>query len=155
MYANGDTIFNTSGGGTRITLGYNGVITGDGGGLSNISVSAGSQIVNGTSNVSVALDGNVTAGIGGTADMLVLSTDGANVKNKVFIDNPDGNVLLDPNVAFNSDTFTNITRGEYDSGASLSSLNTAIVTDNYAGTGQFSQVMYANTATGQIAQGLK
>ena len=110
-----------------------------GGGLSNISVSAGSQIVNGTSNVSVALDGNVTAGIAGTADMLVLSTDGANVKNKVFIDNPDGNVLLDPNVAFNSDTFTNITRGEYDGTASLSSLNTAIVTDNYAGTGQFSQ----------------
>jgi len=37
MYSNGDTTFNTSGGGTPITLGYNGVITGDGGGLSNIA----------------------------------------------------------------------------------------------------------------------
>jgi len=155
MFGNGQVTFNYAGGGTPITLGKNGVITGDGGGLSNISVSAGSQIVNGTSNVSVALDGNVTAGIAGTADILVLSTDGANVKNKVFIDNADGNVLLDPNVAFNSDTFTNITRGEYDSGTSLSSLNTAIVTDNYAGTGQFSQTMYANTAAGQTAQGPK
>ena len=181
MYANGDVVFNSSaesynpsGPNEPVTVHGNGLVTanaftastgnitatagqfvGDGGGLSNISVSAGSQIVNGTSNVSVALDGNVTAGIAGTADMLVLSTDGANVKNKVFIDNPDGHVLLDPNVAFNSDTFTNITRGEYDGTASLSSLNTAIVTDNYAGTGQFSQVMYANTAAGQIAQGPK
>tara|TARA_R110002124_G_scaffold12162_1_gene57885 strand:+ start:852 stop:4607 length:3756 start_codon:yes stop_codon:yes gene_type:complete len=181
MYANGDVVFNSSaesynpsGPNEPVTVHGNGLVTanaftastgnitatagqfvGDGGGLSNISVAAGTSIVNGTSNVSVALDGNVTAGIGGTADMLVLSTDGANVKNKVFIDNADGNVLLDPNVAFNSDTFTNITRGEYDSGASLSSLNTAIVTDNYAGTGEFSQIMYANTAAGQIAQGPK
>ena len=155
MYANGDTIFNTSGGGTPITLGYNGVITGDGGGLSNISVSAGSQIVNGTSNVAVALNSDVTAGVGGVADVLTLTTTGANIKTSLFVDNTDGNVLVDPNVAFNSDTFTNITRGEYDSGTSLSSLNTAIVTDNYAGTGQFSQVMYANTAAGQTAQGPK
>ena len=156
MFGNGQVTFNYAGGGTPITLGKNGVITGDGGGLSNISTTAGSQIVNGTSNVDIATSGaNVTVGVNGTADMLVISDAGANVKNKVFIDNADGNVLLDPNVAFNSDTFTNITRGEYDSGTSLSSLNTAIVTDNYAGTGQFSQTMYANTAAGQTAQGPK
>ena len=153
MYANGDTIFNTAGGGTPITLGYNGVITGDGGGLSNIAVAAGTSIVNGTSNVSVALDGNVTAGVGGVADVLTLTTTGANVKTSLFVDNTDGNVLLDPNVAFNSDTFTNITRGKWD--GTKSTLNTALVTEDYAGTGQFSQIMYANTTAGQIAQGPK
>ena len=155
MFGNGQVTFNYAGGGTPITLGKNGVITGDGGGLSNISVSAGSQIVNGTSNVAVALNSDITAGVGGVADVLTLTTTGANIKTSLFVDNTDGNVLVDPNVAFNSDTFTNITRGEYDSGTSLSSLNTAIVTDNYAGTGQFSQVMYANTAAGQTAQGPK
>jgi len=80
MFANGDTIFNTAGGGTPITLGYNGVITGDGGGLSNISSSAGSKIINGTSNVDIgSLNGNVTVGVGGVGDVLKLTTTGANV----------------------------------------------------------------------------
>ena len=70
MYANGDTTFNASGGGTPITLGYNGVITGDGGGLSNISATAGTQIVNGTSNVSVALNSNVTVGVNNFTNVL-------------------------------------------------------------------------------------
>jgi len=153
MYANGDTIFNTSGGGTPITLGYNGVITGDGGGLSNISTSAGTSIVNGTSNVAVALNSDITAGVGGVADVLKLTTTGANIKTSLFVDNTDGNVLVDPNVAFQSNTFTNLTRGKWD--GSKSTLNTALVTDDYAGTGQFSQIMYANTTAGQTAQGPK
>ena len=54
MYANGDTIFNTSGGGTPITLGYNGVLTGDGGGLSNVSTGAVGNLSSLTVNDSVA-----------------------------------------------------------------------------------------------------
>ena len=70
MYGNGDIAFNTTGGGTPVTIGYNGVITGDGGGLSNISATAGTQIVNGTSNVSVALNSNVTVGVNSFTNVL-------------------------------------------------------------------------------------
>ena len=70
MYGNGDIAFNSSGGGTPVTIGYNGVITGDGGGLSNIASSAGTQIVNGTSNVSVALNSNVTVGVNSFTNVL-------------------------------------------------------------------------------------
>lgn len=75
MYANGDTTFNSSGGGTPITLGYNGVITGDGGGLSNISTSAGSKILNGTSNVDITTSGgNITMGVAGFTNVLDVGT---------------------------------------------------------------------------------
>ena len=70
MYGNGDIAFNTTGGGTPVTIGYNGVITGDGGGLSNIAGSTGTQIVNGTSNVSVALNSNVTVGVNNFTNVL-------------------------------------------------------------------------------------
>ena len=49
MYANGDVKFNSSGGGTPVTIGFNGVITGNGSGLSNVTASS---IENGTSNIS-------------------------------------------------------------------------------------------------------
>ena len=52
---------------------------GDGGLLTNIAVSAGTSIVNGTSNVAVGLNGNVTLGIGGTANVLVVTPTGANI----------------------------------------------------------------------------
>ena len=82
MYANGDTTFNSSGGGTPITLGYNGIITGDGGNLSNINGAnvvglSTSSISNGTSNVDIAtVDGNIDMSVGG-ANVAVFSTTGA------------------------------------------------------------------------------
>ena len=82
MYANGDTTFNSSGGGTPITLGYNGIITGDGGNLSNINGAnvvglSTSSISNGTSNVNIAtVDGNIDMSVGG-ANVAVFSTTGA------------------------------------------------------------------------------
>lgn len=52
---------------------------GDGGLLTNIAVSAGTSIVNGTSNVAVGLNGNITVGVGGSPNVFVVSNAGANV----------------------------------------------------------------------------
>ena len=46
---------------------------GDGGLLTNIAVSGGTAITNGTTNVATGLNGNVTFGINGTANVLVVS----------------------------------------------------------------------------------
>jgi len=63
-----------------------GVFNGDGGGLSNIAAAnvvgalSTSRISNGTSNVDIAtVDGNITVGVGGTADVLIATTTGVNV----------------------------------------------------------------------------
>ncbi len=52
---------------------------GDGGLLTNIAATAGSSITNGTSNVAVSPSGNVTTSVAGTANVLVVTTAGANV----------------------------------------------------------------------------
>jgi collagen type VII alpha len=52
---------------------------GDGGLLTNISVAAGTQIVNGTSNVAASLNSNVTVGVAGNANVLVITGTGVNV----------------------------------------------------------------------------
>ena len=50
-----------------------GIFNGDGGGLSNISVST-NKIANGTSNVDIATaDGNITMGVNGIADIVIVS----------------------------------------------------------------------------------
>ena len=65
---------------TNITA-NTGVFTGDGSGLYNISVSAGSRIVNGTSNVTITnAAGNVTTSVGGVANVLVVTSVGANIE---------------------------------------------------------------------------
>lgn len=46
---------------------------GDGGLLTNIAVSGGTSIVNGTSNVAVGENGNVTIGVAGTSNIVVVS----------------------------------------------------------------------------------
>jgi hypothetical protein len=56
-----------------------GQFVGDGGGLSNLTVST-SSISNGTSNVDIATaGGSVTVGVGGVANVLTITTTGANV----------------------------------------------------------------------------
>ena len=95
MYANGDTIFNTSGGGTPITLGYNGVITGDGGGLSNI---ASSNVVGLGNIATINLDGNVSNVLAGDGTFIAAGGGGgiqaqiANGTSNVDIATADGNV---------------------------------------------------------------
>ena len=90
MYANGDTTFNSSGvdvsgnpiSTNPITLGFNGIITGDGANISNINGAnviglSTSSISNGTSNVDIATSGgNIAMSVGG-ANVAVFSTTGA------------------------------------------------------------------------------
>jgi carbon monoxide dehydrogenase subunit G len=52
---------------------------GDGGLLSNISTPAGAQIINGTSDVSVGLNSNVTVNVAGNSNILVITGTGANI----------------------------------------------------------------------------
>jgi hypothetical protein len=73
---------------------------GDGGLLSNISVGAGTSIVNGTSNVAVSLNGNVQISVGGTPNVLVVTSTGANLSG---VANITGN-LIAANVFANSGT---------------------------------------------------
>ena len=57
-----------------ITINPGAIFIGDGGGLSNLNVTAGSQITNGTSNVDiVSVDGNVVVGVNGVADRLIVT----------------------------------------------------------------------------------
>lgn len=54
-------------------------LDGDGSNISNISVAAGTSIVNGTSNVVVNASGNVRTSVNGTANVLVVASGGANI----------------------------------------------------------------------------
>lgn len=54
-------------------------LAGDGWQISNISVAAGSFIVNGTSNVSVDLNGNVNTSVAGVSNVQVVTSTGVNV----------------------------------------------------------------------------
>ena len=64
---------------------------GDGSQITGISVSGGTSITNGTSNVSAALNGNVTIGVAGTNNVVTVSTDklavAGNVSATYFIGN--------------------------------------------------------------------
>ena len=52
---------------------------GDGGGLSNINIAAGSSIVNGNSNVLVTANGNVLTSVAGNANVMIVTGTGANI----------------------------------------------------------------------------
>jgi len=62
---------------TAITAAY---FSGDGANLTNVPAGAATSITDGTSNVDIpTTDGNVTVGVGGTADVLIVTSTGANV----------------------------------------------------------------------------
>ena len=56
-----------------------GLFVGDGGGLSNINIAAGSSITNGNSNVSVGANSNVVVSVNGTSNVVVITNTGINV----------------------------------------------------------------------------
>ena len=59
---------------------FAGVMTGDGGGLSNIAGISSSNISNGTSNVSIPVsNGNVNISVGGTSNVAVITGTGVNI----------------------------------------------------------------------------
>ena len=62
---------------TAVTAAY---FSGDGANLTNVPAGAATSITDGTSNVDIpTTDGNVTVGVGGTADVLIVTSTGANV----------------------------------------------------------------------------
>ena len=69
---------NITGGNVSATVFY-----GSGAGLTNIAVAGGTQIVNGTSNVSAGASSNVTVGVAGTSDVVVWATTGEYVTGVV------------------------------------------------------------------------
>jgi hypothetical protein len=79
-----------------------GLITGDGGGISNIQPAnivglSLSQIANGTSNVDIAaVNGNISLGVNSTADVVVVSTSGLELNTGIFTG--DGSGLTNLNV---------------------------------------------------------
>lgn len=129
---------------------------GDGYLISNLMVGAGSSIVNGTSNVSVAPSGNVTVGITGAANVLTVTATGANILGTA---NVSGNANVG-NIGANNVVATSL------SGANLSvtgttnlnaignititggSVNNVIQT---SGSGVLSWVQVATAAQGALA----
>jgi hypothetical protein len=86
---------------------------GDGGLLSNLTISAGSSIVNGNSNVIVTANGNVNTSVAGNANILIVTGTGANV---IGTFNATGNI-----------TGANITGNHYGAGNNLSNIQGANV----------------------------
>ena len=76
-----------------------GLITGDGGGLSNISVSAGSSIINGTSNATVDASGPFRVSINGSANLVQVKDTGTNMEVAGSMSVSGG---FDNNINFNS-----------------------------------------------------
>ena len=76
-----------------------GLITGDGGGLSNISVSAGSSIINGTSNATVDASGPFRVSINGSANVVQVKDTGTNMEVAGSMSVSGG---FDNNINFNS-----------------------------------------------------
>jgi hypothetical protein len=79
---------------------YANYFQGDGGLLSNITIEAGSQILNGTSNVKVDFSGNVNFNIAGTADTAVVTQDGIIVNgyvNASSFANGSSNIVIQNN----------------------------------------------------------
>ena len=72
-------------GGNVSTTGANAIFVGDGGLLSNLTVSAGSSIINGNSNVSITANGNVTTSVAGIADIFIVTSTGANVSGYLTV----------------------------------------------------------------------
>ena len=76
-----------------------GIFTGDGSGLTNISVSAGSSIVNGTSNATVDTNGPFRVSSAGTANILSVKNTGTEVEVTGSMSVSGG---FDNNIDFNS-----------------------------------------------------
>ena len=132
-----------------------GLFTGDGGGLSNIA--AGnviglnlSQISNGTSNVDIAsVDGNVTVGVGGVANVATITTTGANIQSNLSLEGANGNITFTPDTTtVDGNTFSKVTQSNV-----VGSGSEAIIATDYTNFNFVDNVLYAQTTSGNIAQG--
>ena len=118
---------------------------GDGGLLTNIATSAGSQITNGSSNVVVNPSGNVTTSVAGIANVAVITGTGANIAGTL---NVTGNANVG-NIGATNGVFTNVSGN----GSSLSSITGANVTGAVTFASTANSVAGANV-TGQVGNAL-
>ncbi len=80
-----------------------------------------------------------------------VDTGNLSATTSLFVDGVAGNLLIQPNVAFNGRKYSSISRGEFDAGNST--LNQAFITDSYNADGLVSFDTYANTSGGVLAEG--
>jgi len=123
-----------------------GVFTGDGGGLSNLSVSAGSTIVSGSSNVKVELNSNVNVTVAGVANIVTFTSTGSNV---------NGYLTVTGNVTSGNANLGNTATANYfiGSGNNLSNIQGANVSGAVTYATTANSVAGANVS-GQVANAL-
>ena len=114
--------------------------SGDGYLLSNLTISAGSSIINGNSNVTVGVNGNVTTSVAGNSNILTVTGTGANV---------DGYLTASGNITGANATLGNSVTANYfiGSGANLTSLAGANVTGTVANATYATSAGSATSAT--------
>ncbi len=120
-----------------------GLFVGDGGGLSNINIAAGSSIINGNSNVSVGANSNVVISVSGTPNVVVVTNTLANITGNLsvsgninagnisatlFTGNVSGNVT--GNVSGNATTAGTVTTNAQPNITSIGTLTSLSVSGN-------------------------
>ena len=158
--ANAVALANVSGAGNVASLNKDGsasnVLYGNGV-FAPISVSAGSQILNGTSNVSVASSGNITMGVDGTANVVVISNSGnyittpGNVKANYFIGNGSQLTGIDTLTVSGADIANRIANGTSNIDTPISGGNITVGIGGTANTAIFTTSgITANRFTGNL-----
>jgi hypothetical protein len=102
---------------------------GDGSQLTNLTIGAGSAITNGTSNVTVDNNGNVRTSVGGTNNVLIVTSTGANVAGYV---SASGNVTSNY-VIGNGSTLTNLTGANVTGEVSYAATANSVAGGNVSG----------------------
>lgn len=117
--------------------GGNAVFLGDGGLLSNISVGAGSQIVNGNSSVTVAANSTVNISVSGTPNVVVVTNTLANIT---------GNLSVSGNITAGNISATLFT-GNVSGNATTAGTVTTAAQPNITSTGTLTSLSVSGTAT--------
>ena len=144
--ANSVTLANVSGAGNIASLNIDGnvsnVLRGDG------TFAADANSSYGDSNVVTLLGafGSNTITTTGNVD-----TGNLSATTSLTVNGVDGNLLVQPGVAFNGRKYSSISRGEFNAGNST--LNQAFITDSYNADGVLSFDTFANTSGGVLAEG--
>ena len=134
--------FNTYG---NLRAGY---FLGNGSQLTGVSASSSLNIVNGTSNVNIAtVNGNITMGIGGTADVVTITTTGVNVAG--YVNTGTGNISAGNVSGGNAVSATYI----IGNGSLLTSITGANVSGNVTSAVQAHYANIANSVAGANVSG--
>ena len=116
------------------------IFSGDGGLLTNVSVAAGTAIINGTSNVAVSLNSNVSTSVAGNANVFVVTGTGANSNGYFTV---SGNITSD-NANLGNAVTANYFIG---SGNNLSNIQASNITGTVANATYATNAGSATTAT--------